>query len=295
MEVNINQNDQNKPFPESAEKIINREYNKNYNCQNFNNLEKEASTKRDNDKITQIHPNSNSNHFPESKSNSNNSSTNVLNPIIKDNLKEKSIPKKSITKTYNSIPLGSMSNCIVFITFGLFQIRVYVEEDTLLWSSFFVFGAIGQLTSSLLEFFNKRKFPFFFYLINGMFCLFYYILRITIDKYGKYDLCVLFACFSVIMIPIILTSIKINLFFLIQSFFLFLFFFFMCIGEGIKNFVIVEKVSGFFQLMEGITSLYIFLSQALNDFYGFQKFPTFPFDENNGIDLKKKVEKEKEK
>ena len=65
-----------------------------------------------------------------------------------------------------------------------------------------------------------------------------------------------------------------------------------CIGEGICEDIISEQVSGIMQIISGVCSFYIFLSQMFNSLNNNAYLPTFPFDVNNNIDIIPKKKKE---
>ena len=58
-----------------------------------------------------------------------------------------------------------------------------------------------------------------------------------------------------------------------------------CIGEGIVVDALSEQVSGIMQIISGVCSFYIFLSQMFNMFASRPIIPTFPFDNNNNVDF----------
>ena len=120
------------------------------------------------------------------------------------------------------------------------------------------------------------------YLIYGLYCLTHYLLRILTDRFGEYDLCMFFLSFFFISLPCILFSLKINLFFLIQTASGSLYFLLRGIGEGVVEDVLSEQISGAMLIVSGVCSFYIFISQMFNLFEK-RHIPTFPFDINNNI------------
>ena len=198
------------------------------------------------------------------------------------------------TKKYcNSIMIGSFCYSIAFIPFGIFKSRIMSDEYTNIWSLMVTYGGIGQITAGFLELNKKRQFTSFLYLFYGIYSLTHYLLRILTDRFGEKDLCMFFLTFFLLSIPAIIFSVKINLFFLLQTSFGSLYFLFRCIGEGIVEDILSEQVSGVMLIISGIISFYIFLSQIFISFnYNFN-LPTLPFDINNNIDLIKKDKNEK--
>ena len=188
------------------------------------------------------------------------------------------------TKYYsNSIIIGSFCYAISFVSFGIFKTRIISDEYTNIWSCLATYGGIGQLTAGFLELNKRREFTSFLYLIYGLYCLTHYLLRILTDRFGEYDLCMFFLSFFFISLPCILFSLKINLFFLIQTASGSLYFLLRGIGEGVVEDVLSEQISGAMLIVSGVCSFYIFVSQMFNLFEK-RHIPTFPFDINNNVD-----------
>lgn len=198
------------------------------------------------------------------------------------------------TKKYsNSVIIGSFCYSIAFVSFGIFKSRIISDEYTNIWSAFATYGGLGQITAGLLELNKRKEFTSFLYIIYGTYCLTNYILRILTDRFGEYDLCMFFLAFFLISIPAIIYSIKINLFFLLQTSFGSLYFLMRGIGEGIVEDILIEQVSGILQIISGVCSFYIFLSQIFNSSAYYFYLPTIPFDINNNIDIKREEKKDK--
>lgn len=189
------------------------------------------------------------------------------------------------SKYSNSILIGSFCYSISFVSFGIFKSRIISDEYTNVWTCLATYGGLGLLTAGFLELNKKRKFTSFLYIIYGIYCLTHYLLRILTDRFGEYDLCMFFLAFFLISLPCIIFSLKINLFFLIQTSFGSLYFLMRCIGEGIVVDALSEQVSGIMQIISGVCSFYIFLSQMFNMFASRPIIPTFPFDINNNVDF----------
>ena len=189
--------------------------------------------------------------------------------------------------------IGSFCYSIAFIPFGIFKSRIMSDEYTNIWSLMVTYGGIGQITAGFLELNKKRQFTSILYLFYGIYSLTHYLLRILTDRFGEKDLCMFFLTFFLLSIPAIIFSVKINLFFLLQTSFGSLYFLFRCIGEGIVEDILSEQVSGVMLIISGVISFYIFLSQIFISFnYNFN-LPTLPFDINNNIDLINKDNSEK--
>ena len=198
------------------------------------------------------------------------------------------------SKTYsNSIIIGSFCYAITFISFGIFKSRIVSDEYTNIWSVLATYGGLGQITAGILELNKKRQFTSFLYIIYGIYCLTHYLLRILTDRFGEYDLCMFFLAFFLLSVPAIIFSIKINLFFLLQTSLGSLNFLMRCIGEGIFEDILIEQVSGSIQIASGVCSFYIFIYQIYNSFDFRICLPIIPFDVNNGIDfiIQKNVDK----
>ena len=195
-------------------------------------------------------------------------------------------------KYSNSIIIGSFCYSITFVCFGIYKSRIITDEYTNIWSLMAMYGGLGQITAGFLELNKKREFSSFLYLIYGIYCLTHYFLRILTDRFGEKDLCMFFLAFFILSIPAIIYSIKINLFFLLQTSFGSLYFLMRCIGEGITEDILSEQISGIMMIISGVCSFYIFMSQMFNSVSNNAFLPTFPFDVNNNIDIIRKQKKE---
>lgn len=248
---------------------------------------------------------SNKNEIGNNKTQSNN-----LKPVFKESLKEeekvnllnifnelekKTIYTCEIKKYGNSIQIGSFCNGMASILFGLYKTRLLPEEYTNVWSIMALFGGLGQMTTGILELMKGRQFPSMFYLIYGLYFLSHYLLRVAIDRFGEYDLCIYYIACMLLSVPIVVYSIKINLCYLLQTISISLYFLMNCIGEGIIDYILIEQVSGSFLIISGLLSFYIFLSQTINE-NNFNFFiRTFPFDINNKIDFIRQIESKEKK
>lgn len=195
-------------------------------------------------------------------------------------------------KYSNSVIIGSFCYSITFVCFGIYKSRIITDEYTNIWSLMAMYGGLGQITAGFLELNKKREFSSFLYLIYGIYCLTHYFLRILTDRFGEKDLCMFFLAFFLLSIPAIIYSIKINLFFLLQTSFGSLYFLMRCIGEGITEDILSEQISGIMMIISGVCSFYIFMSQMFNSVSNNVFLPTVPFDVNNNIDIIRKQKKE---
>lgn len=210
----------------------------------------------------------------------------------------KELEKKMInisveTKYGNSILLGTFCHFLSFLTFGLYKVGIFPDEYTNIWTNMALFGGLGQMTAGIMELIKGREFPSFIYIVYGLYCFSHYILRLTLDRLGRFDICIFYIICLLLSIPVILYSLKINLIYLLQSSFASLYFLISCIGEGINEFILNEKVAGSFQIISALLSLYLFLSQAFNQYSSNYYIRTFPFDINNKVDFfRKNISKE---
>ena len=195
----------------------------------------------------------------------------------------------------NAIPIGAFCNAISFILYGFHRCKVYSNNDTFLWAIILIFGGIGQITSGFFEFIKGRSFTAILYLTYGFYCLTHYMLYILPLKLGKIDvygvtnnhstLCAFYAGWLFISIPILISSLKINLFFLIQTKTTTAFFFIRSLGEGIESFSLYRHTAGILEVIAGFTSLYICLNQLVNEQFRYQFLPSVPFQADNEIDI----------
>jgi succinate-acetate transporter protein len=191
---------------------------------------------------------------------------------------------KIVNKYGNSIPIGAFCNSMAFICFGLYKCRLLSDENTNVWSIMVLFGGLGQITAGFMELIKGREYPTLLYLIYGIYCSTHFSLRVIVDRFGEYDLCIFFMGFFILSIPLIIYSFKINLIYLLQTICISLYFLSVSIGEAINEYILIEQVGGSFQILSGFLSFYIFFSQCVNSTF-YYNLRTFPFDENNKIDF----------
>ena len=204
----------------------------------------------------------------------------------------------------NAIPLGAFCNSIAFILYGFQRCGVFKTYDTFLWGVVLLFGGIGQITAGLFEFLKGRSFPTTLYLTYGFYCLTHftaYFIPLKFKDYGiiginneKNSLALFFGAWFIISLPIVICSIKTNLLFLIQSACTVLFFFFRWVGEVADNkgYSLRFLVAGIFQVIAGFISLYICISQLINEQARKTLLPTIPFNPENEIDIVEDIQYE---
>ena len=217
-------------------------------------------------------------------------------PIFEDKLsqllfeiKNYSLLVNKVDTYANAIPLGSFCFSISFILYGFYEAKVNKEKDDFLYYILFLFGGIGQIISGIFEYFKGRTFPANLYLLYGIYFFsiyyFYYydtgnplILDDDIKPF-------FYGSWAVLSFPIFIGSIQSNLFFILQTFFAFAFFIVRCIGEYKNNNTLNELVSGILELVTGFISLYICVSQIINEALKFRAIPTVPMNQENDIDI----------
>ena len=196
----------------------------------------------------------------------------------------------------NAIPLGAFCCSIAFILYGFQRCGAFNTYDTFLWGVVLLFGGIGQITAGLFEFLKGRSFPSTLYLTYGFYCLTHfatYFIPIKFKDYGiiginneKKSLALFFGAWFIISLPLVICSIKTNLLFLLQTTCTVLFFFFRWIGEIVDEKPSLRNVvAGIFQVIAGFISLYICISQLINEQFRKTMLPTIPFNPDNEIDI----------
>ena len=217
-------------------------------------------------------------------------------PIFEDKLsqllyeiKNYSLLVNKVDTYANAIPLGSFCFSISFILYGFYEAKVNKEKDDFLYYILFLFGGIGQIISGIFEYIKGRTFPANLYLLYGIYFFsiyyFYYydtgnplILDDDIKPF-------FYGSWAVLSFPIFIGSIQSNLFFILQTFFAFAFFIVRCIGEYKNSSKLNELVSGILELVTGFISLYICVSQIINEALKFRAIPSVPMNQENDIDI----------
>ena len=186
----------------------------------------------------------------------------------------------------NSIPIGAFCNAVAFILYGFKLCHVFNYEGPFLNGVLIIFGGIGQITSGVLEFMKGRHFPSLVYFTFGLYCAsLYYILTNPNLQSSFSDLSTFYGAWMIISIPITISSIKINLLYVLHTFLTMVFFVLEVFGEGFKEDKVINNAGGIILSISGFVSLYIFINQIINEAVKFQILPAIPFVPDNEIDI----------
>ena len=188
----------------------------------------------------------------------------------------------------NAIPLGAFCLGVSFLLYGFKECGIHEAEDNFLYVVIFFFGGIGQLTAGIFEFIKSRTYPATLYLIYGLYFLSLYV----VEKYTKNKaddkkediLKIFFGSWAFLSAPLIILSVRINLFYLIQNGTSVAFFVIKCIGWCGDYNPLKEIVAGILESVAGVVSLYICYGQILNNHFGSTLLPSIPFKKDNEID-----------
>ena len=187
----------------------------------------------------------------------------------------------------NTIPIGAFCNAVAFILFG-FQLCDIFKCDDFLNGVILIFGGLGQITTGILEFIKGRAFPCMVYFTYGLYCLSLFFIKINlfeginfIDK----DLTPFYSAWMIISIPITISSIKINLFYILHTLLTTAFFVLEVFGNGFDEKKVKESTSGVILAISGFISLYIFLNQIINEAMKFPMLPAIPIKPDNEVDI----------
>ena len=187
----------------------------------------------------------------------------------------------------NTIPIGAFCNAVAFILFG-FQLCDIFKCDDFLNGVILIFGGLGQITTGILEFIKGRAFPCMVYFTYGLYCLSLFFIKINlfeginfIDK----DLTPFYSAWMIISIPITISSIKINLFYILHTLLTTAFFVLEVFGNGFDEKKVKEAASGVILAISGFISLYIFLNQIINEAMKFPMLPAIPIKPDNEVDI----------
>ena len=187
----------------------------------------------------------------------------------------------------NTIPIGAFCNAVAFILFG-FQLCDIFKCDDFLNGVILIFGGLGQITTGILEFIKGRAFPCMVYFTYGLYCLSLFFIKINlfegIDFIDK-DLTPFYSAWMIISIPITISSIKINLFYILHTLLTTAFFVLMVFGNGFDEKKVKEAASGVILSISGFISLYIFLNQIINEAMKFPMLPAIPIKPDNEVDI----------
>ena len=187
----------------------------------------------------------------------------------------------------NTIPIGAFCNAVAFILFG-FQLCDIFKCDDFLNGVILIFGGLGQITTGILEFIKGRAFPCMVYFTYGLYCLSLFFIKINlfegIDFIDK-DLTPFYSAWMIISIPITISSIKVNLFYILHTLLTTAFFVLEVFGNGFDEKKVKEAASGVILAISGFISLYIFLNQIINEAMKFPMLPAIPIKPDNEVDI----------
>ena len=222
----------------------------------------------------------------DTKKEENKSNIKELNQLV-NGLRWKIINVNRLDYYSNTIPLGAFCNAVAFILYG-FELCDVFNCDHFLNGVILIFGGIGQITTGILEFIKGRAFPCMLYFAYGLYCSCLFIINkgffSKTDNYGS-DLTTFYGALMIISIPITISSIKINLFYILHTLLTTAFFVLKVFGEGFKEEKVKDKASGVILTISGFVSLYIFLTQIINGAVKFPMLPAVPIKPNNEVDI----------
>ena len=219
----------------------------------------------------------------------NNNEDNIYNDFLRK-IKASPVIANRLDYYPNSIPLGSFCFGVSFILFGFYECKIHKEKDNLLYIVILLFGGIGQLTAGIFEFIKARVYPATLYITYGLYCLSFYLGNIFNEKYpdqkffGDENQKVFFGSWAFLGAPLIILSLRINIFFLIQNITIVAFFVIKCIGLCEDFAPLKGIVSGILESVAGVCSLYICYGQILNEHFQITLLPSIPLKKDNEID-----------
>ena len=187
----------------------------------------------------------------------------------------------------NTIPLGAFCNAVTFIIYGFNLCHVLDNKNSFLEGVLLIFGGLGQITTGILEFIKARAFPSFVYFTYGVFCLSLFFIQTKIFALdsANSDMSAFYGAWMVISIPITISSIKVNFFYILQTFLTTAFFVLEVIGEGFDEKKVKENTGGIILTISGFISFYIFLTQIINEAVKFPLLPAVPIKPDNEVDI----------
>ena len=222
----------------------------------------------------------------DTKKEENKSNIKELNQLV-NGLRWKIINVNRLDYYSNTIPLGAFCNAVAFILYG-FELCDVFNCDHFLNGVILIFGGIGQITTGILEFIKGRAFPCMLYFAYGLYCSCLFIFKkgffSKTDNYGS-DLTTFYGALMIISIPITISSIKINLFYILHTLLTTAFFVLKVFDEWCNEKKVKEKASGVILTISGFVSLYIFLTQIINGAVKFPMLPAVPIKPNNEVDI----------
>ena len=229
------------------------------------------------------------------KLNENNQNTSETEPIEKlvQKMGETVIIVNRLDFFANTITLGAFCNAIAFVLYGFCESKVVTKNENFLFIILLLFGGIGQIVTGCLEYIKGRTFTTTLYITYGLFFISFFILKLKGEEFFNQD-CknIYYGSWCFFTFPLIIGSVKVNVFYIIQNLALCAFFVVRCIGESKNKSVLKEKVSGILELVGGFASMYIFISQIINEHYKRQIIPCIALQKDNEIDVGCKKEKQ---
>ena len=187
----------------------------------------------------------------------------------------------------NTIPLGAFCNAVTFIIYGFNLCHVLDNKNNFLEGVLLIFGGLGQITTGILEFIKARAFPSFVYFTYGVFCLSLFFIQTKIFALdsANSDMSAFYGAWMVMSVPITISSIKVNFFYILQTFLTTAFFVLEVIGEGFDEKKVKENTGGIILTISGFISFYIFLTQIINEAVKFPLLPAVPIKPDNEVDI----------
>ena len=194
----------------------------------------------------------------------------------------------------NSIPIGAFCNAVAFILFGFARCHTFTKDE-FLQGVLLIFGGLGQITSGMLEYIKLRSYSALLYLTLGFYCFSQFFIEDSKEKRteknnifdidnGDYEeIAFYYGAWFLILLPLVLASLKVNIFYLAQTGSTCFFFLFRWIGEVSEKKGLYDYTAGIFQIIAGFVSLYIFAYQIINEHWAI--LPAITLDKDNDVDL----------
>ena len=195
----------------------------------------------------------------------------------------------------NAIPIGAFCCGITFIIFGFTRVKMYIEENkskNFISGLILIFGGFGQITAGMLEYVKVRSYTALLYLTLGFFCFSHWFVEyhdfsnsLKLVEGDHEEKAFYFGAWFLIMLPLVLASLKINIFFLAQTGCTCIFFLLRWIGEVCEKKGLINYASGVFQIIAGFVSFYIFCYQIIDEEWKKEFLPTLALNKANEIDF----------
>ena len=194
----------------------------------------------------------------------------------------------------NSIPIGAFCNAVAFILVGFERVHTFTKDE-FLQGVLLIFGSLGQITCGLLEYIKLRSSSALLYLTLGFYCFSQFFIEDSKEKRteknnifdidnGDYEeIAFYYGAWFLILLPLVLASLKVNIFYLAQTGSTCFFFLFRWIGEVSEKKGLYDYTAGIFQIIAGFVSLYIFAYQIINEHWAI--LPAITLDKDNDVDL----------